>query len=200
MGDWWDDLTGTTGSSSGSSDPGGSICPAGQVEFGTPSRCGSQADYNAYVQAQVAGAYGGDTKKADQYLQTTQYGAGQNMGCSYPNQYVVNAKGAAECMSPARAVDTIVARGGGDKGVVKFAKPGGGTECYNTAGAVVKCPDNYQGAGGSSGIKTTPVNPITPTPIGEDSTDWLPLAAVGALLAGGAFLVWRKKQKARGLT
>lgn len=109
VGDWWDDLVG--GSSGGDASnavvPKGSAsnCPPGTIEFGSPSRCGSQADYDAYVKGEVAKAFGGSQQKANQYLQTTQYGAEQNYGCTAPNVATFDAAGKPMCLSPERAKD-----------------------------------------------------------------------------------------------
>jgi len=111
IGDWWDDLSQTvseyTGSTSNAAVPKGSAsnCPPGTIEFGSPSRCGSQADYDAYVKSEVAKAFGGSTTKANQYLQTTQYGAEQNYGCTPPNVATFDAAGKPMCLSPERAKD-----------------------------------------------------------------------------------------------
>ena len=195
--DWTDPSTWGGGSDSGSTvvaaKSGG--CPAGQIEFGSPSQCGSQADYDAYVKAQVAKAYGGDQEKATTYLQTTQYGQGINLGCSFPNQLVTGPGGATECLSPARYNDRVIAGGGGKNGLVAIKDEKGKFHCFDNQGVEKPCPSGYVGAntgGGSVAPKVTP-GPM-PVPV-EAGTDWLPLAAVGLLVAAGGYLVWKKKHK-----
>lgn len=65
------------------------------------------------------------------------------------------------------------------------------------AGETIKDGHCYKVNSTGTPVKTTPPAPV---PVGEDSVDWVPLAAIGALLAAGGYLVWKKKQKKAGLS
>lgn len=203
VGDIWDDFTSMVGggetTNAATPMPSGG-CQPGQIEFGSPSRCGSQADYDAYVKAQVAQAYGGDEKKATQYLQTTQYGQERNLGCSYPNTLANNDAGQPECFSPARFCDLMISRGGGYKGAIAVAKPKGGYTCFDCSGKEVPCPSGYPGISAPGSVKST--TPITPQPGPPDQAgvDLLPIVAIVGLLGVGGYLVYRKRQKAKGFS
>lgn len=153
-------------------------CPGGQVEFGSPSRCGTPAEYEAYVKGQVAQAYGGDEKKATQYLQTTAYGQERGMGCSAPNK-LINGVYSPDGVTPPHSCLT-------PSEYDKYLKAGG----KKVAGS---------GGPGGPGVKTNPVTPQPGPPI-EAGVDLLPIVAIVGLLAVGGFLVYRKRQKAKGFS
>lgn len=53
-------------------------------------------------------------------------------------------------------------------------------------------------APGGGVVAPKPVTPITPTNVGDETTDWLPIAGIGLLLAAGGYLIYRKRQKKAG--
>jgi len=178
----------------------GGSCPSGTIEYGSPSECGSQTEYDAYVQYQITKAFG-DENKAKQYIQTTQYGEERGFECDYPNVLSFDADGKKDCLSPARYCDRAIAAGGGYKGVVKINSPDGKTStCFNCSGVAVECPKDYPKTGSTTGGAKTPVK-VNPQPIApvSASVDYLPLLAVAALLGVGGYMVYRKRQKAKGL-
>ena len=143
------------------------------MQPGSPSRCGTPAEYEAYVKGQVAQAYGGDEKKANQYLQTTAYGQERGMGCSAPNK-LINGVYSPDGVTPPHSCLT-------PSEYDKYLKAGG----KKVAGS---------GGPGGPGVKTAPVTPQPGPPV-EAGVDLLPIVAIVGLLGVGGYLVYRKRQK-----
>jgi len=165
-------------------------CPSGTIEYGSPSMCGSASDYDAYIQSQISGAYGGNKEAAKSYLQTTQYGVENNYGCTSPNVPSMDAAGKPICLHPddAKKMGLITVC---PKGTTTDPKTG-------------SCIKNFSKttSGGSSAVKpvappTTPTTPVEPPP---SQSSISPMVIGALLLVAGAVgvVVYSKRKKEQG--
>lgn len=194
-----------------------SSCPSGMIEYGgsngIPAMCGSSADYDAFIQQQVANAFG-SKDAAKSYLQTTQYGVENNYGCSPPNVPSTDAAGKPICLDPssAKSAGMITVC---PKGTELDPKTGYCLKVFSCSPgfkwnlSLSKCEPTSSGGGsftGGGSVSKPPApgpGPVTPPEPPVSQSGISPMAIAAILLGVGALgaVVYKvRKDRKKGMT